>query len=32
MSGSRHVRLTPDSGHSSVQVDVRKVPKADVLT
>ena len=32
MSGSRHVRLTPDSGHSSVQVGVRKVTKADVLT
>ena len=27
----RGVRFTPDSGHSSVQVDVRCVPKADLL-
>jgi len=26
----RHFRFTPNSGHFSVQWDVRKVPKADI--
>ena len=31
MARSRHVRFTPDSGHSSVQVGCPKVPTADIV-